>query len=114
MLPPPAPAFARGVRVLNSLKQTPLKNLWFALLALVPHLFGHSAFNLPLKYLPASFVPVILLGERDCSGLVRLWFLGCYCETGRSYLDHNAVEIVLFNHAGATKAKFATPFLPPV
>jgi drug/metabolite transporter (DMT)-like permease len=37
--------------------------LWFALLALVPQLMGHSIFNWALKYLPASFVSVTLLGE---------------------------------------------------
>lgn len=41
----------------------PLAFLWFALLALVPQLFGHSIFNWALKYLPASFVSVTLLGE---------------------------------------------------
>jgi len=40
-----------------------LAYLWFALLALVPQLFGHSTFNWALKYLPASFVSVTLLGE---------------------------------------------------
>jgi drug/metabolite transporter (DMT)-like permease len=37
--------------------------LWFALLALVPQLLGHSIFNWALKYLPASYVSVTLLGE---------------------------------------------------
>jgi drug/metabolite transporter (DMT)-like permease len=41
----------------------PLVYLWFFLLALVPQLFGHSIFNWALKYLPASFVSVALLGE---------------------------------------------------
>jgi drug/metabolite transporter (DMT)-like permease len=41
----------------------PLAYLWFLLLALVPQLFGHSTFNWALKYVPASFVSVILLGE---------------------------------------------------
>jgi drug/metabolite transporter (DMT)-like permease len=41
----------------------PLAYLWFVLLALVPQLFGHSTFNWALKYLPASFVSVTLLGE---------------------------------------------------
>jgi drug/metabolite transporter (DMT)-like permease len=41
----------------------PLVYLWFFLLALVPQLFGHSIFNWALKYLPASFVSVTLLGE---------------------------------------------------
>lgn len=41
----------------------PLAYLWFALLALVPQLFGHTIFNWALKYLPASFVAITLLGE---------------------------------------------------
>jgi drug/metabolite transporter (DMT)-like permease len=41
----------------------PLVYLWFFLLALVPQLVGHSIFNWALKYLPASFVSVTLLGE---------------------------------------------------
>jgi drug/metabolite transporter (DMT)-like permease len=41
----------------------PLAFLWFVLLAFVPQLFGHSIFNWALKYLPASFVSVTLLGE---------------------------------------------------
>jgi drug/metabolite transporter (DMT)-like permease len=41
----------------------PLVYVWFFLLALVPQLFGHSIFNWALKYLPASFVSVTLLGE---------------------------------------------------
>jgi drug/metabolite transporter (DMT)-like permease len=37
--------------------------LWFILLALVPQLMGHTTINWLLKYLPASFVSVALLGE---------------------------------------------------
>jgi drug/metabolite transporter (DMT)-like permease len=37
--------------------------IWFILLALIPQLLGHSVFNWALKYLPASFVSVTLLGE---------------------------------------------------
>jgi drug/metabolite transporter (DMT)-like permease len=37
--------------------------LWFALLALVPQLLGHSSFNWALGYLSAAFVSVTLLGE---------------------------------------------------
>jgi drug/metabolite transporter (DMT)-like permease len=40
-----------------------LAYLWFVLLALIPQLLGHSTFNWALKYLPASFVSVALLGE---------------------------------------------------
>jgi drug/metabolite transporter (DMT)-like permease len=34
-----------------------------ALLALVPQLIGHSAFNWALKFLPATYVAVTTLGE---------------------------------------------------
>src|SRR5262249_51888316 len=37
--------------------------LWLVLLALVPQLVGHSAFNWALKYLPATFVSITILGE---------------------------------------------------
>ena len=37
--------------------------LWLALLALVPQLLGHSSFNWALRFLPASFVAIALLGE---------------------------------------------------
>ncbi len=42
---------------------TPLAYLWFVLLALIPQLLGHSTFNWALKYMPASFVSIALLGE---------------------------------------------------
>jgi drug/metabolite transporter (DMT)-like permease len=41
----------------------PITYLWLLLLALVPQLLGHSTFNWALRYLPASFVAVTLLGE---------------------------------------------------
>ena len=41
----------------------PATYLWLALLALVPQLLGHSSFNWALRYLPASFVAIALLGE---------------------------------------------------
>ena len=37
--------------------------LWFALLALVPQLLGHSSFNWALRYLSAAYVSTVLLGE---------------------------------------------------
>jgi drug/metabolite transporter (DMT)-like permease len=37
--------------------------LWFLLLAMIPQLIGHSIFNWSLKFLPASFVALTLLGE---------------------------------------------------
>jgi drug/metabolite transporter (DMT)-like permease len=41
----------------------PITYFWMLLLALIPQLLGHSTFNWALKYLPASFVAVTLLGE---------------------------------------------------
>ncbi len=37
--------------------------LWFALLAFVPQLIGHSTFNWALGYLSAAYVSITLLGE---------------------------------------------------
>jgi drug/metabolite transporter (DMT)-like permease len=48
--------------------------LWFLLLALVPQLLGHSSFNWALKYLPASYVSVTLLGEPIGSSILAYVF----------------------------------------
>ncbi len=37
--------------------------IWLILLGLVPQLFGHSSFNWALKYVKASMVSIMLLGE---------------------------------------------------
>jgi len=37
--------------------------MWFALLALVPQLLGHTSFNWALRYLSAAYVSIALLGE---------------------------------------------------
>ena len=37
--------------------------LWIALLALLPQLVGHTAFNWALRYLPATYVTLTTLGE---------------------------------------------------
>ncbi len=41
----------------------PLTYLWLFMLAALPQLVGHSTFNWALRYLPASYVAVTLLGE---------------------------------------------------
>lgn len=46
--------------------------VWFLLLAIIPQLFGHSTFNWALKYLPASFVSISLLGEPIGSTILAL------------------------------------------
>ena len=50
--------------------------LWFALLALIPQLLGHSSFNWALKYLPATYVSVTVLGEPIGSALLAALLLG--------------------------------------
>ncbi len=50
--------------------------LWLFLLAVVPQLVGHSTLNWALRYLPAAFVSVALLGEPVGSSLLATLFLG--------------------------------------
>ncbi|MCC6190266.1 MAG: DMT family transporter [Anaerolineales bacterium] len=49
---------------------------WFVLLALVPQLVGHSAFNWALRYLPATYVAVTVLGEPIGSIVLAVLLLG--------------------------------------
>ncbi len=49
---------------------------WFVLLALVPQLVGHSAFNWALRYLPATYVAVTVLGEPIGSIILAVLLLG--------------------------------------
>ena len=53
----------------------PMAYLWFALLALVPQLLGHTSFNWALGHVPASFVSVILLGEPIGSTILAVLLL---------------------------------------
>jgi len=53
----------------------PMNYLWMLLLALVPQLLGHSTFNWALRYLPASFVAVTLLGEPIGSTILAFFIL---------------------------------------
>lgn len=46
---------------------------WIALLALVPQLIGHSAFNWALRYLTAAYVSVTILGEPIGSTLLAFF-----------------------------------------
>jgi drug/metabolite transporter (DMT)-like permease len=49
--------------------------LWFALLALVPQLLGHSSFNWALRYVSAAYVSITLLGEPIGSTILAYFFL---------------------------------------
>ncbi|KAF0108275.1 MAG: hypothetical protein FD146_849 [Anaerolineaceae bacterium] len=53
----------------------PAAYLWFVLLALVPQLLGHTSFNWALRYLPASLVSVVLLGEPIGSTILAFFIL---------------------------------------
>lgn len=48
---------------------------WIFLLALIPQLLGHSIFNWALRFLPASFVAVNLLGEPIGSTILAFFLL---------------------------------------
>jgi drug/metabolite transporter (DMT)-like permease len=48
---------------------------WIIALALIPQVIGHSAFNWALKYLPASYVSIALLGEPIGTVLLAYVFL---------------------------------------
>ena len=49
--------------------------IWLAALAIIPQLIGHSSFNWALKYLPASYVSIALLGEPVGTVLLAMVFL---------------------------------------
>lgn len=49
--------------------------IWFIALALIPQLAGHSSLNWALRYLPASFVSISLLGEPIGSVILAFIFL---------------------------------------
>ncbi|MCS7010071.1 MAG: DMT family transporter [Anaerolineales bacterium] len=51
---------------------SPIIYLWFILLALIPQLLGHTLFNWALKYAPASFVSIVLLGEPVGSSVLAI------------------------------------------
>jgi drug/metabolite transporter (DMT)-like permease len=53
----------------------PLTYLWLLLLALIPQLLGHSTLNWALRYVPASLVAVMLLGEPIGSTILALLVL---------------------------------------
>lgn len=54
---------------------SPSTYLWFLLLGLIPQTIGHAGFNWALKYLPASFVSIALLGEPIGSSILAMILL---------------------------------------
>lgn len=67
------PDFARSLFTAQAL---PTWGQAVLLLALVPQLIGHSAYNWALKYLPATFVSVTVLGEPLGSTALAYLLLG--------------------------------------
>jgi len=66
------------VILLSGLRTTGYSALTYVcmlMLAIVPQLIGHSSFNWALRYLPAAFVSVTLLGEPIGSSLLATIFL---------------------------------------
>ena len=55
---------------------SPVTYLYFILLGLVPQTLGHAGFNWALKYLPAAFVSIALLGEPIGSSIFAMLLLG--------------------------------------
>jgi len=70
----------------------PQTYMWFLLLALVPQLLGHSAYNWALGYLPAAFVSVTLLGEPIGSALLAYFLLD---ETPTALMIFGAILILI-------------------
>ena len=64
--------FAVGYPLIGYSTQT---YLWFLLLALIPQLLGHSSYNWALRYLPAAFTSIVLLGEPIGATLLAYFFL---------------------------------------
>jgi len=54
---------------------SPINYIWLAALAIIPQLIGHSSFNWALKYLPASYVSIALLGEPIGTVVLAMIFL---------------------------------------
>lgn len=65
-------AIAAGQRFTSYPSQT---YILFVLLATVPQLIGHSSFNWALRYLPATFVAVTILGEPIGSTILAYFIL---------------------------------------
>lgn len=53
----------------------PVTYAYLALLAIIPQLMGHSAFNWALRYVPATFVSLALLGEPIGTTVLAVAFL---------------------------------------
>lgn len=58
--------------------------VYFALLALIPQLIGHSIFNWALKYMSATMIAVCILGEPIGATILAAGFLGETIRAGQA------------------------------
>ena len=65
-----------GVSGKSMLGYPPVSYVWFAALALVPQLLGHSSLNWALRYLKAAYVSVAQLGEPVGSVILAYLIMG--------------------------------------
>lgn len=54
---------------------SPKTYLWLVLLAVIPQLIGHSTINWALRYVPAAFISLLLLGEPIGSTILAYFVL---------------------------------------
>ncbi len=54
----------------------PSTYLFLALLGLIPQAIGHTAYNWSLRFLPATSVSTLIVGEPVLAGLFAWWLLG--------------------------------------
>jgi drug/metabolite transporter (DMT)-like permease len=76
--------------------------IWFFLLALFPQLLGHSSFNWALRFLPASYVSIALLGEPIGSTILAYFILG---ETPTIYKVIGGIVIFIGIYIASKKEK---------
>ena len=72
------------------------------LLAIVPQLIGHTAFNWALKHLKASMVAITILGEPIGASILAYFIFG---ETIKSFQSVGIILIFLAIIIAARKAK---------
>jgi drug/metabolite transporter (DMT)-like permease len=88
----------------------PQTYLWFLLLALVPQLLGHSTFNWALRYLPAAYVSVTLLGEPIGSAVLAYFFLD---EVPSGLMVFGAILILVGIYVASRRENQRTPDKAP-
>lgn len=82
--------------------------LWLLLMAIIPQLVGHSAFNYALGFLPATYVSMMTLGEPIGSGILAIILLGEW----PTVLQVVGAALILTGIAVATRDQMASSTTP--